>query len=108
MTVRVPATTANVGSGYDTLGLALDTWNTLTVELADRYTWNHAPWRAECTWLNVADADVDDPLCCITWLGSDHVDRFSVFIRGEGAEHLPRDETNLVVQGQHVGACTCD
>lgn len=31
--VRAPATTANLGPGYDCLGMALDVWNTLTVEV---------------------------------------------------------------------------
>ena len=30
--VKSPATTANMGPGYDCLGLALDIWNTLEVE----------------------------------------------------------------------------
>lgn len=32
--VRVPATSANLGPGFDSLGLALDIWGTLTVEAA--------------------------------------------------------------------------
>ena len=32
VTVRVPATTANLGPGFDTLGLALALYNTLTFE----------------------------------------------------------------------------
>lgn len=32
ITVRVPATTANLGSGFDCLGLALDWWNTIRLE----------------------------------------------------------------------------
>lgn len=32
ITVSVPATTANLGPGFDCLGLALDWWNTITVE----------------------------------------------------------------------------
>lgn len=31
--VRAPATTANLGPGYDCLGMALDVWNTLTVKV---------------------------------------------------------------------------
>jgi len=31
--VRVPATSANLGSGFDALGLALDLWDTYTVEV---------------------------------------------------------------------------
>jgi homoserine kinase len=33
--VKAPATTANLGPGYDCLGLALDVWNTLEVEVLD-------------------------------------------------------------------------
>lgn len=33
ITVRVPATTANMGPGFDCLGMALDIWNTLQVEV---------------------------------------------------------------------------
>ena len=31
--VKAPATTANLGPGYDCLGLALDVWNTLEIEV---------------------------------------------------------------------------
>lgn len=34
LTVNVPATTANLGPGFDCLGLALEWWNTITVEAA--------------------------------------------------------------------------
>ena len=34
ITVKVPATTANLGSGFDTLALALDLYNYVTIELA--------------------------------------------------------------------------
>jgi homoserine kinase len=32
LTIRTPATSANLGSGFDSLGLALDLWSTVTVE----------------------------------------------------------------------------
>ena len=32
-TVRAPATTANMGPGFDCLGMALDIWNTISVEV---------------------------------------------------------------------------
>jgi len=32
VTVRVPATSANLGPGFDCLGMALDIWNTVTLE----------------------------------------------------------------------------
>jgi len=34
-TVHIPATTANLGPGFDCLGLALDLWNTVTFSLMD-------------------------------------------------------------------------
>jgi homoserine kinase len=36
--VKVPATTANLGPGFDALGLALDLWNESTFEPADDFT----------------------------------------------------------------------
>ena len=33
VTVKVPATSANMGPGFDCLGIALDIWNSVTVEL---------------------------------------------------------------------------
>jgi len=37
VTVRVPATSANMGPGYDCLGMAVDLWNEITVERADKF-----------------------------------------------------------------------
>mmetsp|Transcript_17779 Transcript_17779/g.28778 ORF Transcript_17779/g.28778 Transcript_17779/m.28778 type:complete len:397 (-) Transcript_17779:792-1982(-) len=37
VTVQVPATSANIGSGYDCLGMALDMWNELTVTRSDKF-----------------------------------------------------------------------
>ena len=37
VTVRVPATTANLGSGFDCLGMALDIYNTVTVERSSEF-----------------------------------------------------------------------
>lgn len=33
--VKAPATTANMGPGYDCLGMALDVWNTIEIEVLD-------------------------------------------------------------------------
>lgn len=38
ITIRVPATTANLGPGFDSLGLALDLWNETTITLAIEYS----------------------------------------------------------------------
>lgn len=59
LTIRVPATTANLGPGFDCLGMALNLWNELTVETSNR---------------------------------------LSIDIEGEGADSLPRDETNIIFQ----------
>ena len=32
VTVKVPATSANMGSGYDSIGIALDLYNVITME----------------------------------------------------------------------------
>jgi len=58
--VRVPATTANLGPGFDCLGLALDLWNEARFALDG--------------------------------------DGIVVNVKGEGAETLPDDATNLVAQ----------
>jgi len=38
VTVRVPATSANLGPGFDALGMAVDIWNEFTVERADKFS----------------------------------------------------------------------
>lgn len=38
ITIKVPSTSANLGPGFDALGLALDLWNESTFELADDFT----------------------------------------------------------------------
>ena len=37
ITIKVPATSANLGPGFDALGLALDLWNESTIEPADDF-----------------------------------------------------------------------
>ena len=36
--INVPATTANLGPGFDSFGFALDVWNRVTVERADTFS----------------------------------------------------------------------
>ena len=36
VSLRVPATTANLGPGFDTLGMALSLWNHLRIDWAQR------------------------------------------------------------------------
>jgi homoserine kinase len=58
-TVRAPATSGNIGAGFDCLALTLDLWNTTTVELSG--------------------------------------EGISVRLTGEFTDHIPTDETNLIV-----------
>jgi len=63
VSVRVPATSANIGPGYDALGMALNLYNYVDVE-------------------EVAGS----------------AGLVEIEISGEGADRLPRDETNPIVQ----------
>ena len=62
--VRVPATTANLGPGFDCLALALDLWNTAAFQIVEGAT--------------------------------------TVEAEGEGADLLPRDRTNRILQAAKV------
>lgn len=68
--VRVPATTANMGPGFDTIGMALDIWTEISVEI-------------------VAPKKGDVP----------NLRRIVLTNEGEGAKELPTDESNLVIVG---------
>jgi len=67
LTVRVPATTANLGPGFDALGMSLDLWNEFEITADDETTVN-----------SPQDADV------------------TVICEGEGATELPQGRDNLV------------
>lgn len=58
--VRVPASSANVGPGYDCIGMAVDLWSEVTVQRSEK---------------------------------------FEITAEGEGADSMPKDETNLLVTG---------
>jgi homoserine kinase len=38
--IRVPATSANLGPGFDCLGLALNVWNEVSFEAAERLSYH--------------------------------------------------------------------
>lgn len=67
LTVRVPATTANLGPGFDALGMSLDLWNEFEFSAEDASTVQ-----------DPSDAEV------------------SVVCEGEGADELPQGPDNLV------------
>lgn len=60
VTVRVPATSANVGPGYDCIGIAVDLWSEVTVTRSDK---------------------------------------FEITAEGEGADEMPKDDSNYMVVG---------
>lgn len=60
VTVRVPGTSANLGPGFDCLGMALNVWNQTKIEVGSSLFFS---------------------------------------IEGEGAEFLPKDNTNLIHRG---------
>mmetsp|Transcript_10177 Transcript_10177/g.14395 ORF Transcript_10177/g.14395 Transcript_10177/m.14395 type:complete len:435 (-) Transcript_10177:40-1344(-) len=60
VTVQVPATSANMGPGYDCIGMAVDLWTDVTVSRSDK---------------------------------------FEFTVEGDGAEDMPKDETNYIVVG---------
>jgi homoserine kinase len=75
-TVRVPATSANLGPGFDSLGLALGLYDEVTLEVLDP---NDPP----------PDPPYDPRL---------DGDAAEVLVTGEGAGQLPLDERHLVLR----------
>lgn len=71
-TVHIPATSANLGPGFDVLGVALQLYNDVTMEVGDGGF--------------------------SSFKQSPHV---MIQISGEGAEKLPRDASNLVVKAAY-------
>ncbi len=76
--VHVPATTANLGPGFDCLGMALDLWNRFEVTVEERPS-DGIP------------------------AGSDPLRLVEVALEGEGADVLPRDGSNLVYRAFQEG-----
>ena len=67
--VKVPATSANLGPGFDVLGVALPLYNEVSMQI------NGGAWTASRRALSL-----------------------SIDIEGEGFDSLPRDESNLIVR----------
>ena len=65
VTVQVPATSANLGPGFDCFGLALDWCESVTLEVIES--------------------------------------GYQIDVTGEGADHLPRDESHLILRSALVG-----
>ena len=81
VSVKVPATSANLGSGFDTAGIALEYFDYLTFTLDDE--------------IFASETDAEkSPLEKSPLEKSPNV---RVIIHGEGEDTLPKDETHLVV-----------
>lgn len=76
VSVRVPATSANLGSGFDTAGIALDYADSLTFTLDDE----------------IFASETDEKSSA-----AEKLPNVRVIIHGEGEDTLPKDETHLVV-----------
>lgn len=74
VSVKVPATSANLGSGFDTAGIAIDSFDSLTFTIED-----------EATGSSVSSSTAEKS------------PSVRVIIHGEGEDTLPCDETHLVV-----------
>ena len=76
VSVKVPATSANLGSGFDTAGIALEYFDYLTFTLDDE----------------IFASEIDAGK-----LAAEKSPNVRVIIHGEGEDTLPKDETHLVV-----------
>jgi homoserine kinase len=74
ITIKVPATSANLGPGFDALGLALDLWNET---------------------MFTTDLETDERIPSTDWKADK---RMMVSIQGEGAGLLAQNEKNLIVR----------
>lgn len=90
--IRVPATSANLGPGFDALGLALGLWDTYTV--------TEQPVRIDPT-----DDGHHDPAITVSEAGTaSGGGGCTVVVDGEGAGTVAADEANLVVSAMRAAA----
>ncbi len=81
VSVKVPATSANLGSGFDTAGIALEYLDYLTFTLDDE----------------IFAAETDAEKSALEKSALEKAPNVRVIIHGEGEDTLPKDETHLVV-----------
>jgi len=85
VTVRVPATSANLGPGFDALGMAFDLYDLVTVEAVPPGT-------------DPSGTDASD-----TGASETGAPGVRIEIEGEGAGSVPLDESHLVVRSIRAG-----
>lgn len=81
VSVKVPATSANLGSGFDTAGIALEYFDYLTFTLDDE----------------IFASEMDAEKSPLEKSALEKSPNVRVIIHGEGEDTLPKDETHLVV-----------
>ncbi|WP_309082085.1 homoserine kinase [Zhihengliuella sp.] len=98
VTVTVPATTANLGPGFDSLGLALDLTDTLEVRTLARGGLDRdLPGGSASDSAGTDSAATGDAAALYEELTTPQA-RVRVLVTGEGAESLPDDETHLIAR----------
>jgi homoserine kinase len=92
ITIKVPATSANLGPGFDALGLALDLWNETRLS-TDSSTDFLADERMGST-----DFGAEERMRVTDGVTDARIKRMSVAVRGEGEGLLATNEKNLIVR----------
>lgn len=77
ITIKVPATSANLGPGFDALGLALDLWNETRLS---------------------TDKGTDERMRSTDFVTDTRMQRILVSVKGEGEGLLAKNEKNLLVR----------
>jgi len=97
ITVSVPATSANLGPGFDCLGLALDLWNQAVFSIQQVGKAANRQGSKSAT-QQTGKATTPDPELPIANYQLPNYPTTHLQITGFGADTLPRDDTNLIVQ----------
>jgi len=88
LTIKVPATSANLGPGFDALGLALDLWN--ETRLSTDFGTDER--------MRATDGGTDEQMRATDFGTDERIKRMSVAVQGEGAGLLAKNEKNLIVR----------
>jgi len=97
--ISVPATSANLGPGFDCLGLALDLWNRVEISKSANQQTNKLTNQQTNKLTNQQTNKLTNQQTNkLTNQQTPNSEGLSIEIEGFGADTLPRDEQNLIVQ----------
>ncbi len=91
VTVRVPATSANMGPGYDCLGMALNIWSEVTIERSEQFEITYSGEGAESVPLDETNLIVSGMRAAFESVGKDvpplriHCTNLIPYARGMGS-----------------------